>query len=114
MSKRQSYTLVFNQDQIDATSAMFLAGGQLSEDVRDLVNAKILNGDVTDDSTPTLSEDGLTLISSANLGPAPCANCYKKRCQWLSCSGSAKWRLDRLIARSVKPAWIKRWQLKLS
>ena len=61
MSKRQSYTLVFNQDQIDATSAMFLAGGQLSEDVRNLVNAKILNGHVTDDSTPTLSEDGLTL-----------------------------------------------------
>lgn len=61
MSKRQSYTVVFNQDQIDATSAMFQAGGQLSEDVRDLINAKILNGDVTDDSTPTLSEDGLTL-----------------------------------------------------
>ena len=61
MSKRQSYTIVFNQDQTDATTAMFQAGGQLSTEVRDLINTKILSGDVSDDSTPSLSEDGYTL-----------------------------------------------------
>jgi len=61
MSKRQSYTIVFKQDQVDAPTAMFNAGSQLSIDIKDLINTKLLNGDVVNDITPSLSADGLTL-----------------------------------------------------
>jgi len=66
MAKRQQYTVTFNTAYDNAADAMYYIGSNLDSSIRNTVNDYMLIGDISDNVTPTQSDNGLVLTVDRN------------------------------------------------
>ena len=60
MPKRQLYSFIFNEQQLDPYTAMSRVGSKVNS-IKNVIAKNMLDGNITEEGDPSLSSDGLTL-----------------------------------------------------
>ena len=60
MAKKQIYSFVFNEKQLDAYTAMASVGSKI-DSIRNVIAKNMLDGNIYEEGDPSLSLDGMTL-----------------------------------------------------